>query len=64
MPFGMYVSNVTCTAYVNIILNCFQVHVGPVITESECTVGECSDSSMSVCSHVTLPVDLQGVNKC
>ena len=70
MPFGMYISNVTCTAYVHNIMSVssplfwFQVQVGPVITTGECTVGGCSDWSMSGCSYVTLQMDRQGVNKC
>jgi len=44
-------------------LYCFQVQVGPVITEGECTVGGCSDWRMSGCSHVTLQMDLREVNE-
>jgi hypothetical protein len=70
MPFGMYISNVTCTAYVHNIMSvssplyCFQVQVCPVITKGECTVGGCSDWGISGCSHLTLQMDLQGVDKC
>ena len=65
MPFGIYISNVTCTAYAHNIMSvssplyCFQVQVGPVITKGECTVGGCSDWSMSGCSLLTLQMDLE-----
>jgi len=69
MPFGVYISYVTSTAYmhnmsVSTPLYCFQVQVGPVMIKGECTVGGCSDWSMSSCSHVTLQMDLQRVDKC
>ena len=66
----MYISNFTCTAYVHNIMSvssplyCFQVQVCPVITKGECTVGGCSDWSISGCSLLTLQMDLQGVDKC
>jgi hypothetical protein len=70
MPFGKYISNVTFTAYVHNIMSvssplyCLQVQVGPVITKGKCAVGGCSDWSMSGCSHLTLQMDLRGVDKC
>jgi hypothetical protein len=70
VPFSMCISNVTCTVYVHNIMSlssplyCLQVQVGPVVTKGECSVGGCSDWRVSGCSHVTLQMDLQGVDKC
>ena len=70
MPFGIYVSNVTYVVHMNNLMsmnqprNCFHVQVGLLVTKSECTVGECSDLSMSGCSQVALHMDLSGVDMC